>query len=67
MYRGEKPATYHNITVNWHIELFYSQPVIFQCVPNVMSHLYFYGQKEQEAMSTNNHCPVCLNIVHSMY
>jgi hypothetical protein len=35
----------YHVTVKWQIELFRNGPVIFQCVPLFMSHLYDKSQK----------------------
>jgi hypothetical protein len=31
--------------VKWGIEIFNSGPIIFQCIPDFMSYLYYHGQK----------------------
>jgi hypothetical protein len=30
---------FHCITVKWHVEMFKSEPMIFQCVPFILPHL----------------------------
>jgi len=46
---------FHCFAVKWCVELFQNQPFIFQCVPDIVSHLYYYGQSYLEVVGMSKY------------
>jgi hypothetical protein len=61
-----KKIVFHDVTVKWCIELFKSGPVIFYCVPYIVSTAKKDAQllysHFRQSVSLHHHCQVCVNI-----